>query len=149
MNLRKAKWTSENLKPFRLNAHGMTLVEIMIVLVIVGGLMAVLVTQIVDKLGNAQVKQTKIAMGEVGKALDMFYADCGTYPKEDGLKALQAAPSYCKNWGPEPYMKNIPPDGWTNDFTYEGKGSSYVLRSLGADGSEGGEGKNKDLSYPE
>ena len=130
------------------NSRGMTLIEIMIVLVIVGGLIAILGQKVIGQLGSAQIKEAKIQIAEVGKSLDMFYADCGFYPpSEKGLQALTENPGDCPNWGPDPYLKKVPKDPWKNDLVYQQKSrSSYVLISIGADGQEGGEGKNADIS---
>ncbi len=131
-----------------INTRGMTLIEIMIVLVIIGGLIAILGNTVVSQLGNAQTKEAVIQIKEVGKSLDMFYADCGFYPNSDqGLGALVESKGDCSNWGPDPYLKKVPRDPWNNEFIYEQKTrSAYALKSLGADGVEGGEGKNKDIS---
>lgn len=131
-----------------LNSRGMTLIEIMIVLVIVGGLIAILGNTVIGQLGKAQTKEAAIQIKEVGKALDMFYADCGFYPSSDqGLNALVESKGDCSNWGPDPYLKKAPKDPWNHEYVYEQKSrSAYTLKSLGADGEEGGEGKNKDIS---
>src|ERR1700733_3932119 len=98
------------------NQSGMTLVEIMIVLVILGSLGTVLVTQVKNSLAKSRVQQAKILISEVGKALDQFNTDCGFYPTSDqGLQALVTAPGggrTCSNWGPEPYLKRVPTDAW-------------------------------------
>lgn len=127
---------------------GMTLIEIMIVLIIIGGLAAILGQRVIGQLGKANRQQAIIQIKEIGKQLDMFYADCGFYPGTDaGLKALVEAPSDCSNWGPEAYMKNVPKDPWKNEYIYEQKSrSSYLLMSLGADGAEGGKGNDEDIS---
>jgi general secretion pathway protein G len=133
------------------NQRGMTLIEIMIVIAIIGGLMAILGGKVMSNLSKAKVKQTYLAMGELSKALDMYYTDCGQYPTtEQGLKALLEPPgSGCSNWGPEPYIKkNLLKDPFNYPFIYEdqGNGQPPLIKSLGADGKEGGEGKNKDLT---
>jgi general secretion pathway protein G len=127
---------------------GMTLIEIMIVLIIIGGLAAILGQRVIGQLGTANRRQAIIQIKEIGKQVDMFYADCGFYPSTDqGLKALTEAPGDCQNWGPEPYMKNVPKDPWKHDYIYEQKSkSSYTLISLGADGVEGGKGNDEDIS---
>jgi general secretion pathway protein G len=58
----------------------MTLIEIMVVLLIIGGLAAVLGQTVFKNLSNSEVKQTKIQFKEVSKQLEMFSADCGHYP---------------------------------------------------------------------
>lgn len=130
------------------NAKGMTILEIMIVIAIVGGLMGILGNTVLGQLKKAKIKQAKIQIAEMGKALDMFYTDCGFYPGSDaGLEALvDESAANCDNWGPDPYVKKVDRDPWNNDFIYEVEGNSYILRSLGADREEGGKGENKDIS---
>lgn len=129
------------------NNKGMTLLEIMIVLVILGTLIAALATRVQGQLKKANVKQAKIMISEIGKALDMYFTDCNNYPStEEGLQALVQAPSSCPNWGPEPYQKKINKDPWGSDFIYESTGNNYVLKSLGSDRREGGTGDASDIS---
>lgn len=124
---------------------GMTLIEIMIVLIIVGGLMAILGQNVIGRLFQANRKQAEIQIKEIGKQLDMFYADCGFYP--ESINALVEKASDCANWGPEPYLKKAPKDPWGSEFIYERKSrSDYTLQSLGADGNEGGTGNDEDIS---
>ena len=126
---------------------GMTLLEIMIVMVILGGLIAVLAGQVQGRLKQAKVRQAKIQISEYGKALDMYFTDCNGYPSsEEGLNALMQAPSSCQNWGPDPYLKKLNKDPWNGDFIYESSGNNYVLRSLGSDKREGGTGDAADIS---
>jgi general secretion pathway protein G len=129
------------------NQKGMTLLEIMIVLVILGGLIAVLATTVSSNLKKSKVKTAKIQMSEIGKSLDMYFTDCNQYPStEGGLGALVTAPSDCPNWGPDPYLKKVQKDPWGGDFIYESTGNNYELKSLGSDRREGGTGDAADIS---
>ena len=129
------------------NNKGMTLLEIMIVLVILGGLIAILATQVQGRLKKAKINQAKIQISEYGKALDMYFTDCNSYPSTDeGLGALVKAPSTCSNWGPDPYLKKVNKDPWGKEFLYESSGNNYLLKSLGSDGREGGSGDAADVS---
>ena len=102
------------------NEKGMTLLEIMIVLVILGGLIAILATKVTGRLKTARVRQAQLQISEYGKALDMYFTDCNQYPStEENLQALVAAPSTCPNWGPDPYTKKVNKDPWGGDFIYE------------------------------
>ena len=126
---------------------GMTLVEIMIVLVIIAGLASVLITQVNSQLKKARVNEAKILIKEMGKSLDMYLADCGNYPEPDvGLDELIEDTGSCSNWGPDPYLKRLPKDPWNNDLVYDVDGGDYILVSLGADRREGGSGFDKDIS---
>lgn len=129
------------------NQKGMTLLEIMIVMVILGGLIAVLAGTVQNNLKKSKVKQAKIQISEYGKALDMYFTDCNQYPStEEGLGALMQAPSTCANWGPDPYLKKLNPDPWGNQFAYESQGQTYELKSLGADKRPDGSGYDADIS---
>ena len=142
------------MKDFVRNQRGMTLIEIMIVLVILGSMAGILVVKVSDSLKKSRVQQGKILISEVGKALDQFNTDCGFYPTTDqGIQALISTPvggKTCSNWGPESYLKKMPKDPWKNELVYScTDGQHYILKSLGADGKEGGEGFNTDISSEE
>lgn len=126
------------------NQSGMTLVEIMIVLVILAGLSAALITQVSGQLARARMREAKILMSEVGKALDLYNADCGGYP--ESLEALVNDPGTCSSWGPESYMKRLPKDPWNMELGYQLDGGNYILISYGSDKKEGGTGEAADIT---
>jgi general secretion pathway protein G len=126
------------------NNVGMTLIEILIVLAIIGTLMAVLIPQVTSRLDKSKIGQTRIAMGQVVNALNLYYTDCGKFPQS--LEGLEKADADCPNWGPEAYLKKTPKDAWNRDFAYSIEGANFILKSLGKDGKEGGDGFNKDLT---
>lgn len=131
------------------NQKGLTLIEIMVVIVIIGGLAAVLGRSVFDNLGNANVKTTRAQFQEVSKQLEMYNADCGGFPTTDqGLQVLMEDPGkdVCANWGPNPYLKQMPKDAWQRALIYESDGTDFELRSLGSDRKAGGSGTAKDLS---
>lgn len=131
---------------------GFTLTELMIVIAILAGLMALVGPNLISKFNKSKVENTKIQMRQLGVVLDDFKRECNFYPLTDqGLNALISKPSggrECKNYDPEGYLKaKAPPkDAWGNDFNYASDGSKYELKSLGEDGQEGGENYAKDIS---
>lgn len=127
-----------------LNRRGMTLIEILIVLAIIGSLLAILGPRVTSQLDKSKLGETKIIMGQVSNALNMYYTDCGRYP--DSIESLLQADSSCSNWGPEPYLKKAPKDAWGTDFQYYLEGNQYILKSLGSDRRDGGDGYAKDIS---
>lgn len=130
------------------NRAGMTLIEIMIVLAILGSLAALLLPRFTGAADKAKVKEAKIQMGQLIQALQMYKTDCNRYP--ESLSGLTQKDS-CNNWGPEAYVKKEKDlkDPWGNDFLYERKNSDFELRSLGQDGQEGGDGYALDISSEE
>jgi general secretion pathway protein G len=123
---------------------GMTLIEILIVLAIIASMMAFLVPGVTRQLDKSKVQETKILIGQIMNALNLYYTDCGKFPSS--LESLVKADPECSNWGPEPYLKKAPKDAWNRDFTYSLDGNQYTIRSLGSDGREGGDGYAKDIS---
>jgi general secretion pathway protein G len=129
----------------RKQQDGFTLIEIMVVIAIIG----LLATLVVQSLRGAtdRAKRTK-AMADIAElktALDRYYIDNGSYPSTDqGLTALVTPPN--PNGPPaDGYVRRIPADPWGNQYVYQSDGNNYSLKSLGADGAEGGSGKNADI----
>ena len=131
-------------------SHGFTLLEILVVITIIGGILAFAANQIFGKADQATAKIAKSKIVALSGVLDLYKLDTGKYPStQEGLKALLQAPSGVPNWN-GPYLQNEGElkDPWRNDLIYRSPGSEnrpYEIVSLGGDGKEGGEGTNKDL----
>lgn len=148
MTGRSMKKHSPNLKPQR----GFTLIEIMVVLVILGLLIAIVAPNIIGRGDEARVTAAKAQMGQISNALDLYRLDNSHYPStQQGLEALVSKPSGSpepRNWNPDGYMKSVPIDPWGSEYQYisPGREGPYDLYSLGSDGEEGGEGDAADIS---
>jgi len=129
--------------------RGFTLIEIMVVILILG-LLATIVAQSLRG-ATDKAKRTKAAadISQLKTALDRYYIDNGSYPTSDqGLTALVTRPSSGRipaNYEDGGYIQRVPNDPWGNQYVYQSDGNSYALKSYGADGAEGGEGKNADI----
>ena len=134
------------------NQKGMTLIEIMIVLILLASFGTFMVTTVMSNLKRAKVNQAKILLSSLSDAIESYYMDCNAYPKNDqGLEALVLGSEDCQAWaGPRAYLKKgkVPKDPWGQDlmYLYEEETDSYEIRSFGADKNEGGEGLAQDLS---
>lgn len=128
---------------------GFTLIELLVVLVILGLLAGLVGPRVLSYLGGAKSDTARLQIAEFGAGLDLFYLEIGRYPTtEEGLIALIERPSDTNNWnGPYLKKKTIPKDPWGNDYIYQSPGENgpYDLYSFGMDGTEGGEGDNKDI----
>ncbi len=131
---------------------GFTLIEVMVVIVILGILSALVVPNVLHKAADARVAAAKSDLAAIGQALDMYKLDNSTYPSTDqGLEALVTKPSgnpEPRNWNAGGYLKKLPEDPWRRRYLYTspGQGTPYEIRTLGADGRDGGEGEDQDLS---
>lgn len=130
-------------------ARGMTLIEILVVLVLIGIVLGVVGGNFIGKGEKAKADAARIEIGQISQALDLYKLEVGRYPtSQEGLQALIAAPAGVANWN-GPYWKRstVPKDPWSNEYKYVAPGQSapYDITSLGADGKEGGEGPNKDI----
>ncbi len=137
---------------------GFTLIEILIVVIIIGLLAALVAPRLVGKLTESKEKIARQQIAMLSTALDLFRADVGRYPTtEEGLEALVKRPDTipADKWkGPYLRQPKIPLDPWGHPYLYYGpedpktkeKGVDYLILSLGADGKEGGDGENRDLS---
>ena len=141
---------NRTVRPSPARAHrGFTLLELVMVLVIIGVILAMVGPRVFNSLGRASSERAKVQIEQIGSALELYKLDTGRYPNtQEGLNALVAAPSGVANWN-GPYLKDAKQlkDPWTADFVYRSPAEKggYDLISLGADGKEGGEGENRDV----
>jgi general secretion pathway protein G len=135
----------------RKNRFGFTMIELMAMLIIIGLLATLVVTKVATKIDQARVTTTKANLKVLHSAVTQFRMDTGRLPtEEEGLMALIEQPSDVVRYETGGYLETteIPKDGWGNEFIYElspETGKSFVIKSLGADGKEGGEGNDADL----
>lgn len=110
---------------------GMTLIEIMVVVAIIGLIGTVAIININKQFQKAQVKTARTQIKAVQQAVEQYYLDNGTYPStEQGLSVLAE----------EDYLTKVPKDPWKRDFSYSSpgtEGNPYEISSGGPDRQEG------------
>ena len=127
---------------------GFSLIELLIVIVILGGLMAVVAPGLMDSQKKATRNTMCLTMNDLKKRFDMFSLDNGSYPDtSEGFQALLSNPDADKYPGypVKPYLKKLPKDAWRTPFVYLKKGSDLEIISYAANKSEGGEEWDKDI----
>ena len=142
--------------PLRRRAQaGMTLIEILVVVVIISILGALIVPNVIGRDDDARVTAAVTDLNALSAALNIYKLDNLTYPTSDqGLRALVEQPQTspeAKNWNPRGYLSTnaVPSDPWGNEYQYISNGTDFDLYSYGADGQQGGEGYAADLKFGE
>ena len=116
--------------------RGVTLIEIIVVIGILSLLTAIVSTAVIPQLDDAKVKRCRIDIGNLVTALNTYYAKQGSYPDTVvGLEALVDTR----------ILDKMPMDPWNKEYLYLFENGQPVVYSYGADGVEGGDGKNADV----
>jgi general secretion pathway protein G len=125
----------------RKEMRGFTLIELMLVIIIIGALVAMVMPRFVGRGEQARVTAARADIqANIATALKLYELDNGNFPSsEEGLNALLNRPASAGNWN-GPYLENPPIDPWGKEYKYKCPGehrtSDYDLYSLGKDGSE-------------
>jgi general secretion pathway protein G len=140
--------TQENSKSRSGTEGGFTLVELLVVLVILSLLASLVGPRVVGYMSQSKVKAARIQIAGFQTALELYRLDMGRYPtRAEGLAGLSKAPIGSAGWN-GPYIdKALTNDPWGTPYVYdlENNGAGFRLKSLGADGREGGDGENADI----
>ncbi len=124
------------------NNQGFTLLELMIVVAIIAIMAGFAVTRFTGVLDNTRVTAVKTDFKTYEFALEAYYMKNSRYPSsEEGLQALVDDGFVQKK-------SDALLDPWKNPYQYRYPGEysdSPEIWSLGADGTEGGEGANADI----
>lgn len=136
---------SPRLAPRRAQA-GMTLIEIIIVIVLIGGVIAVVGGTIMSNRDKANFRLAGLQVQKVGNAIDQFEGDVGDYP--DSLEELVRDPG--KGGWLGPYVREADlKDPFNNALQYRvpGEDGPFDLVSLGKDRQPGGDSVDADIPY--
>ncbi len=119
-------------------ARGMTLLEIMVTITIIGVVMGMVAVAVIPQLDAAKVDTAKNSIrGGIVPALKLYYTRHGRYPDTGaGLQVLVT----------EGMLDSVPRDPWDNEFVYLNEGSTFKIISYGADGAPGGADAAADIS---
>jgi general secretion pathway protein G len=117
--------------------RGMTLIEIMVVITIIGLIAAAVTVAVIPQLQKAQVDRTVLDIKSIESSLKLYYARKGNYPDTaTGLKGLVDMQ----------ILEKMPQDAWNHDYIYVLERGKPIVTSYGRDGVPGGEGPDADIS---
>jgi general secretion pathway protein G len=134
--------------PLRVSEQGFTLLEIMVVVVIIGLLVAAVAPNFIGQIGTAEINRAKTDIRSIETALNLYRLDNFRYPSTaEGLEALVTNPGEASapNWKQQ--LSKIPVDPWNQPYLYASPGQrgDFDVFTYGADRQEGGEGTNGDI----
>src|SRR5438128_10442598 len=128
---------------------GITLIELLVVMVIIAMFATIVGQRLFRNVEKARQTTAKAQISEFESVLDAVRLDVGRYPTtEEGLQSLRVRPGSLERWDGPYLRKDVPPDPWQRPYVYRfpGQHGDYDLYSLGADGQDGGEGENADVT---
>lgn len=128
---------------------GFTLTEMVVVIAIIIIILGIAVPGSIAIMNNAKKAEATAEIKSFKAAITAFELDMGKTP--------QTLDELVKNPGVErwqgPYLEDttvVPKDPWKNSYIFMNPGThgpgTYEIISYGADGQEGGEGINADIS---
>lgn len=124
------------------NQKGFTLIELMLVVIIIGALVAMVTPRLAGRSEQAKASAAQADISaNIATGLKLFELDNGHYPTsgDGGLNALLTKPGDAGNWN-GPYIEKKPLDPWGREYVYKSPGThrtyDYDLYSLGRDGQE-------------
>lgn len=128
---------------------GLTLIEMLVVLVIIAVVSGLIVVNVINRPDEARKTVVVTDIKTISSALKTYRLDNGDYPTtQQGLKALVEKPTTPPvpfSYPAEPYLEQMPQDPWGNPYVYESTGGRFTIKSLGKDGKPGGEGLDADI----
>ena len=126
---------------------GFSLIEIILVVVLIGGIVAFAATRILGGGDRAKVNLAKAQVQTLAEKVQQYEMDTGRLP--GSMQDLVKAPGDASGWL-GPYAKEAElKDPWNHAYVYTMPGESgpFDLISLGKDGQAGGDSVNADIKY--
>ncbi len=124
---------------------GMTLVEVIAVVVLIALIFGVVAKGVFTAAGGAKTKLNGLQMDKVVAMLQQYNLEMNHYPSKlsELVKGASNGTTTYIGTASEKDIKDV----YDNDFSYtaEGNGRSFTLKSLGADKADGGSGDNADM----
>lgn len=124
---------------------GFTLIELAVVILLIGGIVALAANNIVGAKNKSNYKLAQTQLDLLVQKVGEYESDVGSLP--ESIEALVKAPSNADGWlGPYTNEKQLKdPWGIAIEYRNPGTDADFELVSLAADKKTGGEGVDKDI----
>ena len=115
---------------------GMTLIEILVVVAILGMLATAVTVAVLDQFEDAKSDRARMDLAAVTQGLSAYYIKMGKYPTTgEGLSSLVSPPKG------SPLLGELPCDPWDAEYNYANPGThnakGFDIWSSGKDGQSG------------
>ena len=140
---------SQHSTPGLTRRAGVTLIEMLVVVVIIAVFAAVVGPRLLNQGDKARVVAARQQIENFQLALGQYHLDTGAYPTTDqGLVALRTQPSGAEQWHGPYLQKDVTNDPWGHPYVYKypgDHGDEPDIVSYGGDGQAGGDALNADI----
>jgi len=125
--------------------QGFSLLEIIIVLVLIGGILVLVGSRVMGGADSGKVRLAQSQVQTLAGKVETYQLDTGRYPAQlsDLVSNAGNAPGWLGPYAKESELQ----DPWKNPIEYRipGEAQRFDLVSLGADGKAGGDSVNADI----
>ena len=116
--------------------RGMTLIEILVVVAILGMLATAVTVAVLNQFEDAKGERARMDLAAITQGLSAYYIKMGKYPTTgEGLSSLVSPPKG------SPLLGELPRDPWDNEYNYANPGTrnanKFDIWSSGKDGQSG------------
>ena len=135
------------IRSFPARQRGFSLMEIIIVTILIGGILAFAASQVLGGGDRANFRLAEAQVQTLAQKIEQYRADTGRLPTT--LKDLITQPGDATGWlGPYGKESDLV-DPWKTPIEYRvpGDGRPFDLISLGADNAPGGSSVNGDIRF--
>ncbi|MBI4600365.1 MAG: type II secretion system protein GspG [Planctomycetes bacterium] len=126
------------------SSPGFTLLELIVVLAILGTLATIVTVKVIPMIGEGYRTKVRADLMAIVTAANTLYALEGRY-RESSEELVDPRSSDGRKL---PGLDDYPIDPWGGEYAYELTDDGPVVRCLGKDGREGGEGDDADTVWP-
>jgi general secretion pathway protein G len=127
--------------------RGFSLIEIMVVIVLIGGILAIVASKVMGNQDRANVRLAEIQLGTLAEKVKQYKDDTRQLP--ESLDQLVTSPGIAGWLGPYAQPQElVDPWGTAIEFKRPGTNGPFELVSLGADAAAGGDSIDADIRRP-